>query len=368
MSELDDLLAALVAKKGRDYYAEFVALAEALIERQDDVAQNFADILTATSSTSATLGTGSKTVNVGPGKGFALGRRVTVANAVDKLMTGTISSYTDDATGALVFTVSKASDVTGSGTYTSWTVTSQGDEGDTGAAGADYTAHAALVSLAAAGYTSGKFPSYNGTTTTQLNTITSTALGLLDDPDAATMLATLGALGQGTHEIYIPAGAMWAPTTNPAEFPRSIEPSSGVPQIFGAAFDPGTQEYMHFGMRWPKSLGTATVTARFIWTHTATVTNFGVVWGISAVALSNDDALGTSFGSVVYAIDVGGTTHDAYISDATSAMTAGNTPAANDFWMFRIFREVANGSDSLGIDAILLGVVLSVTVGAANDA
>jgi len=36
--------------------------------------------------------------------------------------------------------------------------------------------------------------------------------------------------------------------------------------------------------------------------------------------------------------------------------------------IFQLAREVADGSDTLAVDAYLLGIMLTVTVGAVNDA
>lgn len=175
-------------------------------------------------------------------------------------------------------------------------------------------------------------------------------------------------LGQGTWERWIPSTSMWPASTNGAEYGVEIEVAATQPTLYVAAFDASTKEYMQFAIRWSKSLGTATFTFIPIWTHPSTTTNFGVVWSLQTLALSNDDNLATAFGTAQTSTDTGGTTHDVYIGPASSAITPSNTPAESDLYWFQIAREVSDGSDTMAVDAYLIGVVLVQDVGAANDA
>ena len=107
---------------------------------------------------------------------------------------------------------------------------------------------------------------------------------------------------------------------------------------------------------------------RFRWSHAATTSNFGVVWGIQAVAVSYDDAIAVAFGTAQSVTDTGGTTNDLYVSAETSAMTVGGTPAAGDTVFFRVYRKAADASDNMAIDARLHGVDIFVTTDAGTDA
>jgi len=171
----------------------------------------------------------------------------------------------------------------------------------------------------------------------------------------------------GLNTIYVPAGAMLARTTNGAAS-GTVETATNRVMLRTLDFDPTTIEYAQFSVRMPKSWNEGTVTAAFTWKHAATTTNFGVVWGIQGVALSNDDAADTAFGTAQTVTDTGGTTNDIYISDATSAVTIGGTPAAQDWVCFQIYRDATAGGDTLAIDAGLLGVTLYYTTDAATDA
>lgn len=75
-----------------------------------------------TSTTSLTIGLGSKTLTVGTGLTWAAGRVATIRNGVSstRFMTGSVTSY-NSATGVMVVNVTTVG--TGTGTYTSWNVT-----------------------------------------------------------------------------------------------------------------------------------------------------------------------------------------------------------------------------------------------------
>jgi hypothetical protein len=118
----------------------------------------------------------------------------------------------------------------------------------------------------------------------------------------------------------------------------------------------------------PKSWDEGTVTAAFVWSHPSTTTNFGVVWGLQAVAISNDDTVAAAYGTAQTAADTGGTTDDLYVSPETSAITIAGTPAAEDVVHFRVYRDPTNGSDTMAVDARLHAVILYLTTDADTDA
>ena len=71
-----------------------------------------------TSTTTLTIGTGPQTLTVGTGLSIANGTTVTITRNGSNNMTGTVTSY-NSGTGSLVVNVTS---ITGSGTYSSWTV------------------------------------------------------------------------------------------------------------------------------------------------------------------------------------------------------------------------------------------------------
>jgi hypothetical protein len=144
--------------------------------------------------------------------------------------------------------------------------------------------------------------------------------------------------------------------------------AANQPDIQSLDFDTTTQEFAQFSFRMPKSWDEGTVTFAPVWSHAATTVNFGVVWELQGVAVSNDDAIGAAYGTAQSSTDTGGTTNDIYIGPESSAITIAGTPAAEDMVFFRIARAPANGSDTLAIDARLHGITLYITTNAGNDA
>ena len=181
--------------------------------------------------------------------------------------------------------------------------------------------------------------------------------------------ATLNAAGGGTGKqtIWVPASAMLPRITNGPSL-GSLETSTNRVNVLTLDFDPTTQEFAQFQVAMPKSWDEGTVTFEAIWYHPSTTTNFGVVWSIAGVALSDGNALDTAFGTAVLVTDTGGTTNAVYDSPESTAVTIGNTPAENDYVVFQVARVPANASDTMAVDARLLGVRLLYTTNAGNDA
>ena len=171
----------------------------------------------------------------------------------------------------------------------------------------------------------------------------------------------------GKRQVWIPASAMTPRLTNgPAE--GSIETTTNKINIRSLDFDATTAEYAQFNWRMPKSWNEGTVSFLPVWSHASTTTNFGVAWALAGVAISNDDALDAAMGTAQTSIDTGGTTDDLYEGPESSAITIGGTPAEGDLVVFEVSRLPANGSDTMAIDARLIGIVLCWTPNAVNDA
>ena len=171
----------------------------------------------------------------------------------------------------------------------------------------------------------------------------------------------------GKQAIPVPAGAMKATTTNGAAS-GTAEMTTNKNMVVTLDFDASTQEFAQFSIPMPKSWNESTITFVPHWSHASTTTNFGVVWQLQAVAVSNDDALDVAFGTAQTSTDTGGTTNDYYAGPESSAITIAGTPAENDLVMFQVARVPANGSDTMAIDARLHGITLYITTNAGNDA
>tara|TARA_R110000803_G_scaffold70187_1_gene132956 strand:- start:953 stop:1600 length:648 start_codon:yes stop_codon:yes gene_type:complete len=215
-----------------------------------------------------------------------------------------------------------------------------------------------MASIKLLGDTSGEIiisaPAVAGTNTL---TLPATSGTLLDSTSSSV----------GLHTINIPAGALTTRTTNGAAG-GTVETTTNKLMLKTLDFDAATEEYAQFTVRMPKSWDEGTVTAYVQWSHAATTTNFGVTWGLQAVAISNDDALDVAFGTGQVIADTGGTTDDLYQTAVTPAITVGGTPQELDYITFQVYRSVADGGDTMAIDARLHGVVLMYTTDAATDA
>ena len=183
--------------------------------------------------------------------------------------------------------------------------------------------------------------------------------------NTATARTTMG-VAYGKQSVWVPAGAMTPRNTNGAA-PGILEMTTNKNMIVTLDFDTATQEFAQFSIRMPKSWDEGTVTFIPVWSHPSTATNFGVVWGLDAIAVSDNEALDVAFGTAQTSTDTGGTTNNAYQGPESAAITVAGTPAAGDVVMFRIHRDPANGSDTLAVDARLHGVLLLYTNDNTND-
>lgn len=244
------------------------------------------------------------------------------------------------------------------------------------------------VELAAiAGLTSAadKGIQFTGAGAAGLFDLTAAGKALLDDADASAQrttlglvigtdvqaysanlasVATSGAVLLGTHTIPVLAGAMTARTTNGAAAGLSESTTNKV-MLRTLDFDQTTAEYAQIAIPMPKSWNEGTVTVQFIWTAGATG---NVVWAAQGVALSDDDAVDTAFGTAQTVTDGVTASGDVMESAFTSAITIGGTPAAEDIVVFQFYRDASNGSDTLAADAKLIGVRINYTVSAGDDA
>lgn len=173
-------------------------------------------------------------------------------------------------------------------------------------------------------------------------------------------------VGQGQHTIWVPAAAMISRSTSGAA-PGVVETTTNDVMLDTLNFDTAADEFAQFQIQMPKSWNESTLIAQFVWSHPTTTTNFGVSWWIQAVAFADGDAADTAFGTAVEAQDTGGTTDDIYISPETSAMTVAGSPAAEEYVVFQVYRDVSDAGDNLAVDARLHGVKLHYTTNAATD-
>lgn len=167
----------------------------------------------------------------------------------------------------------------------------------------------------------------------------------------------LSEIGIGKQTIWIPASAMIARTTNGAAA-GATESTTNKVMNKTLDFDTTTQEYAQFTVAFPKGWNEGTVT--FIPYWTAASGSGTVAWTLAGVALSNDDAIDTAFGTAQSSSDTLITALDIHEGPESSAITIAGTPATGDITYFQVSRDVA--SDNLGVDAKLIGIKLIYTI------
>lgn len=162
-------------------------------------------------------------------------------------------------------------------------------------------------------------------------------------------------IGAGKQTIWIPAGAMTANTTNG---PSTGTTESTTNKVMNKTldFDTTTSESAQFTVAFPKGWNEGTVTFQSYWTAASGSGTFSCA--VSGVALSDDDAIDTAFGTAQTVTDTLITALDVHVSSESSAITIAGTPAEGDIVYFKVARDV---SDTLTTDAKLIGIKLFYT-------
>jgi hypothetical protein len=191
-----------------------------------------------------------------------------------------------------------------------------------------------------------------------------TAAATTNTTQIATTAMVQSALAQSASRmIPVMAGAMVPTTTNGASGPTSLELATNDVMITTLDFDTTTAESAQFAIPMPESWNEGTVTFVPLWT--AASGSGTVVWGLSGRAYGEGDPLDAAVGTQQTSTDTLTTANDLHIGPESAAITITGTPVAGDMVIFRIQRVVA--SDTLGVDAKLIGVRLYITTNARDD-
>jgi len=170
----------------------------------------------------------------------------------------------------------------------------------------------------------------------------------------------------GKETIWVPAAAMFGPTTNPAD-EAQVETTATRPDLKVFDFDASTKQYTQFSIAMPKSWNEGTLTYQVYWSPSTTNTG-DAIFGLQAVACADGDTIDVAYGTAINVTDAGiGTVEDQQISAESSAMTVAGSPAAGEQTYFQFFRDAADGSDTFTGECRVLGVKIFYTTDAAND-
>ena len=186
----------------------------------------------------------------------------------------------------------------------------------------------------------------------------------LEYDSALDKLIMLNPLGSYVATYPVLAGAMTPRTTNGAAVGLT-ELTTNKNMLRTLDFDTTTQEFAQFDVLMPKGWDEGTVTFQPIWT--AASGSGGVVWALQGVATGDDDGLDAAFGTEQTSTDTLLAALDRHIGPTSAAITIAGTPAEGDVVQFQIKRVPADASDTLAVDAKLLGIRLFFTVNNLSD-
>lgn len=192
----------------------------------------------------------------------------------------------------------------------------------------------------------------SGVTTATTRTVT------LPDSDF-----TAGPTVLGVQDCWIPAGAMYPRTTSGCAALTQVETTTNKINYKALDFDSSSQEFAQFAWQPPRNYNNGTIKITPYWT--AASGSGGVVWGFSGGAFSDDDALDTALGTAQTSTDTFITAGDVHKGPQTSAITIAGTPADADYIIIQVSRNPSDGSDTLAVDARLLGISIEYTIDAA---
>ena len=170
----------------------------------------------------------------------------------------------------------------------------------------------------------------------------------------------------GKHSIYMPAGAMLPTKTNGASS-KTTHLASNIKSISTLDFSGSADKKAQFSIAMPKSWNAGALQFQVYWLcgH-STITN-GVVFKMSACSIGNDDSFTAAFGAETSLTDKAtSTSNDLIISDVSGDLIVKDA-AAGKLAFFQIYRDVSEASDTISVDAKLIGVNITYTTIKATD-
>lgn len=210
----------------------------------------------------------------------------------------------------------------------------------------------------------GKTWEYNGTSWVSATPFYSTSIfdstvagrAMLTAASATAQKTLLGL--QNPSNIFIRARDMVARTTNGPGFTKTETATNRINyETFD--FDTTTQEFAQFILAMPNTWTAGSILTRFYWTADGGVVGAGVVWALSARQYIDDSTLTDALGGTVSVVDNLLAASDSHVSAWSGALTIPNASIVGGPIIFEVRRNPADGSDTLGVDARLLGLELS---------
>lgn len=163
--------------------------------------------------------------------------------------------------------------------------------------------------------------------------------------------------------IVIPAGSMSPTTTSGCAAVATVEAGTNDVDYKVLDFDTTTVESAWTLFQMPNSWDGGTITFQPVWT--AASGSGTVCFGLKGRAFADDDAIDQAYGTEQTSTDTLITAGDIHIGPESSAITLAGTPAGGQVVQLKITRQT--GSDTLGVDARLIGIRLLYKVAKYSD-
>ena len=164
--------------------------------------------------------------------------------------------------------------------------------------------------------------------------------------------------GAGSTNIFVGAAEMIPRSTGGAGVNSLQATGTSYINYDVLEFDAATQEFAQFIRTMPNNWNLGSVTAKFQWTVTGNNTG-SVVWGLRGRSYADNNWLDQTMGPSGVVTDTVLSGVYMHISAATSAITITGTNAIGNPTIFEVFRNAPNASDTLAVDAQLLGVEIT---------
>jgi len=185
--------------------------------------------------------------------------------------------------------------------------------------------------------------------------------------DRAGALAHVGGVGVASLDsVWIPVDAMYPAVTAGAAAPASAEIASNQPVIRHMEFSNASDEHAQFTIEFPKRWNAGTVTFQPVWTGLVSGTG-EVSWAMKAVARSDGQSIGTSYGTAVSVEDNFISVNDVHKAPVSAALTISGAAKQKPVF-FDLFRNVAGETSGRAAPANLLGVMVFFNTDAGTDA
>jgi hypothetical protein len=177
--------------------------------------------------------------------------------------------------------------------------------------------------------------------------------------DSAHLSSAINVLG--TQQQWIPAGAWGAVETNGAEF-AELELATNDIMLQTFDFDTTTSEKIQFWWHPASNWNAGTVTFQTYWTAASGTGTF--IATLAGHSLADSDAIDAALGgTAATTTDTLITANDVHISPISSAVTI-NGATKNEPVVLQLSRDI---SDTLGVDAKLIGVKIIYTIDTATS-